>query len=384
MLDDPPARRHDVPLGACELEPCDAPRVGGQEAGVFTGCSRRAQEDAAAVQHEHSSYLKCLSMSLLAGLSTTLGAAVVLLVPGNQVPPPQMAFILALAGSVMLSASLLEFWIPAVANGGFSQLGEILLYSGAGAAMFFVFSMLIPEHHHAGDKVSPRPEDDALELGETADLVGRASPSARSSGGSSSTSASSSRLDAVTYGKGSAGGQTPTFHGEEECGAPAVKATAEEEDSVARRWRLAMVLMMSLTAHNFPEGMAVAISALDDVRLGGVVMVAIAIHNIPEGIAISVPVLSATGSRWQAVWMTLLSGIAEPLGACVALLLTTLNGAPTQQSMEKLLCAVGGVMSAVSLKELLPEAWRLRQPKEFAAGCIAGFVIMLVTKHFGA
>jgi len=145
-----------------------------------------------------------------------------------------------------------------------------------------------------------------------------------------------------------------------------------------------MVLMLSLTAHNFPEGMAVAISALDDERQGMVVMVAIAIHNIPEGIAISVPVLSATGSRWKAVWMTLLSGVAEPLGACVALMLTNLNGAPSEQTMHDMLCAVGGVMSAVSLKELLPESWRMRRPVASVAGFFAGLIIMLVTKHFGA
>jgi len=45
-----------------------------------------------------------------------------------------------------------------------------------------------------------------------------------------------------------------------------------------------------------------------------VVMSAIAVHNIPEGLAIAVPVLASTGDRWKAIWMTLASGMSEPLG----------------------------------------------------------------------
>jgi len=331
-----------------------------------------------------SSYTKCLSMSLLAGLSTTFGAAVVLVVPGNRVPPAHMAFILALAGGVMLSASLLEFWIPALVSGGSRELGHILFYSCLGIAVFLVFSKLVPEPDMGGDKVSPRTDDchDIENLEERDDLV-FGGPNPRS------------RVDANVYGKcSSTDPPDATFQDEEPLdgcaggvgGGGAAAAAAEElaAESIGRKWRLAMVLMLSLTAHNFPEGMAVAISALDDERQGMVVMVAIAIHNIPEGIAISVPVLSATGSRWKAVWMTLLSGIAEPLGACVALMLTNLNGAPSEQTMHDMLCAVGGVMSAVSLKELLPESWRMHRPVASVAGFFAGLIIMLVTKHFGA
>ena len=43
-------------------------------------------------------------------------------------------------------------------------------------------------------------------------------------------------------------------------------------------------------------------------------MSAIAVHNIPEGLAIAVPVLASTGDRWKAIWMTLASGMSEPLG----------------------------------------------------------------------
>merc|ERR1719162_1045301 len=117
--------------------------------------------------------------------------------------------------------------------------------------------------------------------------------------------------------------------------------------------------MIALTAHNFPEGFAVAISALESNRLGLVVMFAIAVHNVPEGIAIAVPVLASTGSRKRALWMSFLSGMAEPVGALTALIVLRFTpGGLSEASLENLLCVVGGVMCAVAAKELLPEALR--------------------------
>merc|ERR1719487_563950 len=113
------------------------------------------------------------------------------------------------------------------------------------------------------------------------------------------------------------------------------KATLRSSE---RQKRLAAVLMLSLTAHNFPEGFAVAVSSLESQSLGFVVMLAIAMHNIPEGIAIAVPVLASTKSRKQALWMSFLSGMAEPVGAVVALGIVEITGAVSGQSMENLLC----------------------------------------------
>merc|ERR1719215_1126015 len=115
--------------------------------------------------------------------------------------------------------------------------------------------------------------------------------------------------------------------------------------------------MFSLTAHNFPEGFAVAVSSFGSSDTGFIVMLAIAMHNIPEGIAIAVPVLAATGSRKKALWMTLLSGMAEPVGAVVALFCIHAMGNITQDWIEGLLCVVGGIMVTVACTELLPDAW---------------------------
>ncbi|HEY4553613.1 MAG TPA: zinc transporter ZupT, partial [Bacillaceae bacterium] len=75
---------------------------------------------------------------------------------------------------------------------------------------------------------------------------------------------------------------------------------------------------LAIGIHNFPEGIATFVSALQDPKLGIAIAVAVAIHNIPEGIAVSVPIYFATGSKKKAFKLSFLSGLAEPVGALVA------------------------------------------------------------------
>ena len=79
--------------------------------------------------------------------------------------------------------------------------------------------------------------------------------------------------------------------------------------------RLGLFTAMAIAIHNFPEGIATFVAALENPSLGISIAVAIAIHNIPEGIAVSVPVFYATGDRRKAFRWSLLSGLSEPLGA---------------------------------------------------------------------
>ncbi len=64
--------------------------------------------------------------------------------------------------------------------------------------------------------------------------------------------------------------------------------------------RTGIFTAMAIAIHNFPEGLATFISALDDVTIAILIAIAIAIHNIPEGISVSVPVYYATGDKKKA------------------------------------------------------------------------------------
>jgi len=126
--------------------------------------------------------------------------------------------------------------------------------------------------------------------------------------------------------------------------------------------------------HNFPEGLAVFMSALGDVKLGVALAFAIAIHNIPEGVAVAIPIFYATGSRKKAFWYSFLSGIAEPIGALigVAVLMPFLN----QTVLSFCLAFVAGIMVFISFDELLPLTYEQEHEHLSIIGVISGMIIM--------
>ena len=111
---------------------------------------------------------------------------------------------------------------------------------------------------------------------------------------------------------------------------------AEAPLSPAPLLRLGGMTALAIAIHNFPEGLATFVSALQDPAIAGPIVVAIAIHNIPEGIAVSVPLYQATGSRRKAFVWSFLSGLAEPAGALLGWLLLAIQGA-----FMTVYCAVG-------------------------------------------
>ena len=88
--------------------------------------------------------------------------------------------------------------------------------------------------------------------------------------------------------------------------------------------RMGLFTALAIAIHNFPEGLATFLASLQDPTLGVAIAVAVALHNIPEGISVSVPIFYASGNRKKAFFYSLLSGLAEPLGAGIAYLLLRL------------------------------------------------------------
>lgn len=138
--------------------------------------------------------------------------------------------------------------------------------------------------------------------------------------------------------------------------------------------RMGLMAALAITIHNFPEGIATFASAMDSPALGVAIAVAIAIHNIPEGIAVSVPIYYATGNRMKAFRWSLLSGLAEPLGALAAWLLLAPVMTPTL--MGCLLAGVAGIMVFISIDELLPAAREYGEAHTAIYGVAAGMAVM--------
>lgn len=156
--------------------------------------------------------------------------------------------------------------------------------------------------------------------------------------------------------------------------------TVEEMDARPRNPRLMRMGLMTALAigiHNFPEGIATFATAVDDHALGVAIAVAIAIHNIPEGIAVSVPIFYATGDRRRAFRLSLLSGLAEPVGAVLAWAVLMPFMSPTL--MGCLLAGVAGIMVFISIDELLPAAREYGQAHVSIYGVVSGMALMAVS-----
>ena len=144
--------------------------------------------------------------------------------------------------------------------------------------------------------------------------------------------------------------------------------------------RTGMMVAVAIAIHNFPEGVATFVSALDGLDVAIPIVVAIAIHNIPEGIAVAVPVYHATGSKNKAFRWSLLAGLAEPLGAIVAMVVLLPFWSPLLSAI--LLSAVAGIMVYISIDELLPSAREYGHHHLSIAGFIAGMLLMALSLLF--
>ena len=151
-----------------------------------------------------------------------------------------------------------------------------------------------------------------------------------------------------------------------------------------RLLRMGLFTALAITIHNFPEGIATFFAALQDPALGLAIAVAIALHNIPEGISVSVPIFYATGNRKKAFAYSLLSGLAEPVGAVIGYFLLRLvvgggAGATQLQVTGLLLGGVAGIMVYISLDELLPTSRAYGKGHDSLIGLIAGMLVMALS-----
>lgn len=169
---------------------------------------------------------------------------------------------------------------------------------------------------------------------------------------------------------------------EDMCAIDDVKCREEHQQKITDHKKSSLLRMglfsaLAIGIHNFPEGLATFIGALQDPSVGISIAVAIAIHNIPEGIAVSVPIYYATGSRKKAFFYSFLSGLAEPIGAILGFFLLSRfwNGA----IFGIVFAGVAGIMVFISLDELLPTAQKYGEHHLSIYGLIAGMAVMAIS-----
>ena len=150
-----------------------------------------------------------------------------------------------------------------------------------------------------------------------------------------------------------------------------------DDEANAKLLRTGKFTALAIAIHNFPEGLATFISALQEPSIAIPIAVAIAIHNIPEGISVSVPVYYATGDKKKAFIYSFLSGLSEPLGALIGylVLMPFLN----EVLFGVIFAGVAGIMVFISLDELLPTATEYGEHHIAIYGLIAGMAVMAIS-----
>lgn len=162
---------------------------------------------------------------------------------------------------------------------------------------------------------------------------------------------------------------------------PHIHIDSQQPEGVKSKFKKTTMLVLAVTLHNLPEGMAVGVIFAGAVMAGtGITMagaltlaVGIAIQNFPEGAIISMPLRSAGASRKKAFLYGVLSGVVEPVGAAVTILLAS-RVAPV---LPYLLAFAAGAMIYVVVEELIPESQSGEHTNIGTVGVAVGFALML-------
>ena len=142
------------------------------------------------------------------------------------------------------------------------------------------------------------------------------------------------------------------------------------------------MLVFAVTLHNIPEGMAVGVTVAGalmgnaGISIAGALVLAIgiAIQNFPEGAIISMPLKSEGLSKTKAFFYGALSGIVEPIGAIITILLTNL----ITPILPYLLSFAAGAMIYVVVEELIPESQDGEHSNIGTIGVALGFIVMMI------
>ncbi len=144
-----------------------------------------------------------------------------------------------------------------------------------------------------------------------------------------------------------------------------------DEYHLKRIW----LFIIAITLHNFPEGLAVGVS------VGGQSLhealpltIGISLQNMPEGLVVALSLITLKYSRGYSVWIALLTGLVEPIGAILGHVLINISG----PALPFGLAFAAGAMIYVISHEIIPESHRHGHEHKATTGLMVGFIIMMM------
>lgn len=157
--------------------------------------------------------------------------------------------------------------------------------------------------------------------------------------------------------------------------------STKEAEGIKTSWHRSILLVLSITLHNIPEGLAVGVAfgavyaGVPSATLAGAVALAIGlgIQNFPEGAAVSIPLRREGFSRRKSFFYGQMSGVVEPIAGIIGAL-TVIYIKPI---LPYALAFAAGAMIFVVIEELIPEAQRDKDTDIASIGTLLGFALMM-------
>ncbi|MFZ9074682.1 MAG: ZIP family metal transporter [Flavobacteriaceae bacterium] len=162
---------------------------------------------------------------------------------------------------------------------------------------------------------------------------------------------------------------------------PHVHINFKETEGIKTPWHRTTLLVLAITLHNIPEGLAVGVlfggvaAGIPEASIAGAVALAlgIGIQNFPEGIAVSMPMRRHGVSRFKSFWYGQLSAIVEPVAAVIGAIAVTFF----TPLLPYALAFAAGAMIFVVVEEVIPETQQDRFTDIATLGFIGGFIVMM-------
>ncbi|XP_066188420.1 zinc transporter ZIP11 isoform X2 [Sylvia atricapilla] len=276
---------------------------------------------------------------------------------------------LGFAAGVMLAASYWSLLAPAIEmaeeSGAFGAFSFFPVAAGfaLGAAFVYGADLLIPELGFPGPSLALSCEQPALKEKLERDLGGAQSELAI-------------RIDKAENGE--------PYQRRRGGGPPVAESPPGPRDGPpparSSSWRRIMLMILAITIHNIPEGLAVGVgfgavgkSASATFQSARNLAIGIGIQNFPEGLAVSLPLRGAGFSTWKAFWFGQLSGMVEPLAGVAGALAVVL----AEPLLPYALGFAAGAMVYVVMDDIIPEAQTSGNGKLASWTSILGFVVMM-------
>ena len=162
---------------------------------------------------------------------------------------------------------------------------------------------------------------------------------------------------------------------------PHIHINFKESEGIKTPWRRTTLLVLAITLHNIPEGLAVGVlfggvaSGIPEASIAGAVVLAfgIGLQNFPEGIAVAMPLRRSGLSRFKSFWYGQLSAIVEPIAGVIGALAVTFF----TPLLPYALAFAAGAMIFVVVEEVIPETQLDKYTDIATLGFIGGFIIMM-------